>query len=77
MLCEDDVVVITCEHPEGASERVFGRVGVIVSVEIDEGDLFYEVKDMTGSEYTYDDSELRNAAWQEISDAFVQMVKAN
>lgn len=75
MFCEDDVVVITCEHPVGASERVYGRVGVVMVTTIDDGELFYDVKDITGSEYAYDDSELRDADWEEVRDAFVELVK--
>lgn len=75
MFCVDDVVVITCEHPVGASERVYGRVGVVMVTTIDDGELYYDVKDVTGSEYAYDDSELRDADWEEITEAFITLVK--
>ena len=75
MFLEDDVVVITCEHPVGASERVYGRVGVVMVTTIDDGKRFYDVKDITGSEYAYDDSELRDADWEEIAEAFITLVK--
>ena len=75
MFCVDDVVVITCEYPVGASERVYGRVGVVMVTTIDDGELYYDVKDVTGSEYAYDDSELRDADWEEVRDAFVELVK--
>ena len=75
MYIRGDVVVITCEHPEGATEYVYGRPGVVINVTEDDGDIFYDVKDITGSEYAYDESELRDADWEEIKDAFVELVK--
>lgn len=71
-----DVVVITCEHPEGATEKVFGRLGVIINVIEDDGEAFYDVKDITGASFAYDKTELRNAEYDEIVYAFVEMVKA-
>lgn len=71
-----DVVVITCEHPVGASERVFGRLGVIINVIEDDGETFYDVKDTTGASFAYDKTELRDAEYDEIVYAFVDMVKA-
>lgn len=75
MFCVDDVVVITCEHPAGVSERVFGRIGVVMEVTVDNGEPYYDVKDVTGSEYAYDDSELRDANYEEFADAFIVLVK--
>lgn len=77
MFYEDDVVVIICEHPVGVTEEVYGRLGVVVAVTEDEddGETYYDVKDVSGSEYAYDESELRDADWEEIADAFVDLVK--
>ena len=72
---EDDVVVIVTEHPVGATEYVYGRPGVVINVTEDDGDIFYDVRDITGSEYAYDGSELRDADWEDIRDAFVDLVK--
>lgn len=75
MFVEDDVVVIVIEHPVGSTEYVYGRPGVVINVTVDDGDTFYDVKDITGSEYAYDESELRDADWEEIREAFVDVVK--
>ena len=75
MFFEDDIVVITCDHPVGATEEVYGRIGVVVAVTEDEGEIYYDVKDVTGSEYAYDGSELRDADWEEIRGAFADLVK--
>lgn len=75
MFYVNDVVVIICEHPVGAIERVFGRIGIVTAKTIDNGELYYDVKDVTGSEYAYDDYELRDADWKEVREAFVELVK--
>lgn len=75
MFFENDIVVIICEHPAGASERVFGRIGVVMEVTVDDGEPYYDVKDVTGSEYAYDDSEFRFADSKEIAEVFRNLVK--
>lgn len=77
MFFRNDLVVIICEHPEGATEEVFGRLGVVMDIVEDEGVLYYEVKDVTGSEYTYEARELRNAEIYEVQYALTELIKTN
>ena len=75
MFTRNDVVVITTETPKGASEKVFGRLGVITDIWEDDGTNYYTVKDIGHTEYVYLASELRYAEDDEVRYAFVEMVK--
>ena len=73
---EDDVVVITCEHPLGADNtNVFGRIGVVIDIDKSDGEIYYDVKDTHGDDFLYAASELRDADYEEIAEAFITLVK--
>ena len=76
MFWEDDVVIITCEHPVGANNtKVFGRIGVVTDIDESDGEIYYNVKDTHGDDFLYIESELRDADLEEIENAFVEVVK--
>lgn len=75
MFFENNIVVIICEHPAGISKRVFGRIGVVTYIDESDGEIYYNVKDTHGDDFLYIESELRDADWEEIRDAFVELVK--
>ena len=71
----DDVVVITCEHPAGVTTPVFGNIGIIYDVFDHNGEMEYTVKDIFRNDFVYIESELRKATDEEISEAFVEVMK--
>lgn len=77
MFFENDIVVIICGRLVGVSERVFGRIGVVVKTlkDEDDGERYYHVKDVTGSEFSYYENELRFADFEEIAETFITLVK--
>ena len=75
MFFKDSVVVITAERPVAASENVLGRLGVVIETTEDGGEMFYDVMDVTGSEYAYDETELRAANDDEIKLALINILK--
>ena len=73
---ENEMVVITCEHPLGADNtNVFGRIGVVIDIDKSDGEIYYDVKDTHGEEFLYVASELRFADNKEIAEALINLVK--